>query len=142
MMRYHFNIHKDNTGYWAECCELDGCVTQGDTLQDLYKFCEEALNLYFYEPSDSEIIFPLPDETLDNNKKLAKITVKPEMAFAVLLRNYRLNANMTQKQLAEMLGMKSIYSYQRLERKSNPTLSIIHKIHTIFPEIKLHYLFS
>jgi transcriptional regulator with XRE-family HTH domain len=78
---------------------------------------------------------------LDNNKKLAKIIVKPEMAFAVLLRNYQLNANMTQKQAAGMLGMKSIYSYQRLERKSNPTLSIINKIHTIFPEIKLNYLF-
>jgi predicted RNase H-like HicB family nuclease len=85
---------------------LEGCLTQGDTLEELYKMCAEALNLYLDEPSDSKIIFPLPDEILDNNKKLAKIMVKPEMAFAVLLRNYRLNANMagselTGEQLAE-----------------------------------------
>jgi predicted RNase H-like HicB family nuclease len=141
-MYYHFIIHKENNGFWAECCELEGCLTQGDTLEELYKMCAEALNLYLDEPSDSKIIFPLPDEVLDNNKKLAKIIVKPEIAFALLLRNYRLNSNMTQKQVAEMLGMKNIYSYQRLEKKSNPTLSIINKIHTIFPEIKLNYLFN
>jgi predicted RNase H-like HicB family nuclease len=44
-MHYHFKIHKENNGYWAECCELEGCVTQGDTLEELYKFCDEALNL-------------------------------------------------------------------------------------------------
>jgi predicted RNase H-like HicB family nuclease/DNA-binding XRE family transcriptional regulator len=140
-MYYHFKVHTEGSGYWAECCELDGCVTQGDSLEDLYKFCEEALNLYLEEPNDSKIIFPLPNEILDNNKRLVKIPVEPEIALAVLLRNYRLNAKMTQKQVAEMLGMKNIYSYQRLERKSNPTLSIINRIHTIFPEIKLNYLF-
>jgi predicted RNase H-like HicB family nuclease/DNA-binding XRE family transcriptional regulator len=140
-MYYHFKIHREGNGYWAECCELDGCVTQGDTLDELYRSCEEALNLYLEEPGDSKIIFPLPDEAFDDNKKLIKITVNPEIALAVLLRNYRLNAKMTQKQVAEMLGMKNIYSYQRLERKSNPTLSIINKIHTIFPEIELNYLF-
>jgi len=140
-MYYHFKSHKEGNGYWAECCELDGCVTQGDTLEELYGFCEEALNLYLEEPGDSKIIFPLPDETLDSNKRLIKIAADPEIALAVLLRNYRLNAKMTQKQVAELLGMKNIYSYQRLERKSNPTLSIINKIHTVFPEIKLGYLF-
>jgi predicted RNase H-like HicB family nuclease len=140
-MYYHFRAHKEGNGYWAECCELDGCVTQGDTLNELHGFCEEALNLYLEEPGDSKVIFPLPDEALDKNRKLIKISVEPEIALAVLLRNYRLNARMTQKQVAEMLGMKNIYSYQRLERKSNPTLSIINKIHTIFPEIKLEYLF-
>jgi predicted RNase H-like HicB family nuclease len=87
---------------------LEGCLTQGDTLEELYKMCAEALNLYLDEPSDSKIIFPLPDEILDNNKKLAKIMVKPERAFAVLLRNYRLNANMagselTGEQLARLM---------------------------------------
>jgi predicted RNase H-like HicB family nuclease len=140
-MYYHFKTHREGNGYWAECLELDGCVSQGDTLKELRGFCEEALNLYLEEPGDSKIIFPLPDETLDKNKKLIKIPVEPEIALAVLLRNYRLNVKMTQKQAAEMLGMKNTYSYQRLERKSNPTLSIISRIHTIFPEIELNYLF-
>jgi predicted RNase H-like HicB family nuclease/DNA-binding XRE family transcriptional regulator len=139
-MYYHFEAHKEGSGYWAECCELEGCVTQGESREELYTFCEEALNLYLEEPNDSKITFPLPDEKLDR-KNLIKIPVEPEIALAVLLRNHRLNAKMTQKQVAEMLGMKITYSYQRLEKKSNPTLSIINKIHTVFPEIELNYLF-
>ena len=138
-MTYHFKIHKENKGYWAECCELKGCVTQADTLEELYFSCKEALNLYLDEPNDSAVVFPLPNENLDS-KKLIKIVVEPEMALAVLLRHHRSNSKMTQKQAAQMLGMKNVYSYQRLERKSNPTLNLIKKIHTLFPEIKLEYL--
>jgi predicted RNase H-like HicB family nuclease/DNA-binding XRE family transcriptional regulator len=139
-MKYHFKIHREKTGFWAECLELDGCITQADNREELYKNCEEALNLFLEEPADSKIIFPLPDDSLEGEKDIMKVQVEPEIALAVLLRNYRLNSNMTQKQVAEMLGMKNIYSYQRLEKKSNPTLAIINKIHTIFPEIELNYL--
>ncbi|GMO48282.1 MAG: hypothetical protein Ta2B_30210 [Termitinemataceae bacterium] len=141
-MKYHFKIHEEKNGYWAECLELNGCVTQGDNLEELYKNCKEVLNLFLEEPNDSQIIFPLPSDSLDNEKNIIKTSVDPKIALAVLLRNYRLNSNMTQKQIAQMLGMKNIYSYQRLEKKSNPTLTIINKIHTIFPEIKLNYLFQ
>jgi predicted RNase H-like HicB family nuclease/DNA-binding XRE family transcriptional regulator len=141
-MNYHFIVHKEDNGYWAECCELEGCLTQSDTMEELHTSCEEALNLYLEEPNDSPILFPLPDETLDTKDDLLKITVEPEIALTVLLRNYRINSNMTQKQAAKMLGMKNVYSYQRLEKKSNPTLNIIKKIHHVFPEIKLQYLFQ
>jgi predicted RNase H-like HicB family nuclease len=116
-------MHNEKTGFWAECLELNGCITQADTQEDLYKNCEEALNLFLEEPNDSKIIFPLSDNSLDAKEDI-KIQVEPEIALAVLLRNYRLNSNMTQKQIVEMLGMKSIYSYQRLEKRSNPALII------------------
>jgi predicted RNase H-like HicB family nuclease/DNA-binding XRE family transcriptional regulator len=141
-MKYHFKIYREKNGFWAECLELDGCITQADNQEELYKNCEEALNLFLEEPSDSKRIFSLPNDSLDDEKDIIKIQVEPEIALAVLLRNYRINSNMTQRQAAEMLGMKNIYSYQRLERKSNPTLNIINKIHMIFPEIELNYLFQ
>jgi predicted RNase H-like HicB family nuclease len=136
-MTYHFTWHKEENGYWAECCELEGCVTQADTLPELYVSCEEALNLYLEEPNDTKVVFPLPNENehIDENK--IKVSVEPEIALAVLLRYYRSNARMTQKQAAEMMGMKNLYSYQRLEKKANPTLAIIKKIHAVFPEIRL-----
>ncbi len=31
-MKYHFKIHKEGKGFWAECLELEGCITQGKTL--------------------------------------------------------------------------------------------------------------
>ena len=141
-MNYHFQINKESEGFWAECCELQGCVTQAETLDKLKVSCSEALNLYLEEPNDSKIVFSLPDSSLDSNKKLFKVAVEPEIALAVLLRFYRSNSKMTQKQVSELLGMKNVYSYQRLEKKSNPTLTIIKKIHNIFPDIKLEYIFQ
>ncbi len=136
-MIYHFNIHEEDKGFWAECVELSGCKTQAETYDELVKACEESLNIYLEEPKDSKVVFPLPNELLNNDSSLLGIQVEPEIALAVLLRYNRFNLRLTQKQVAEMLGMKNIYSYQRLEKRSNPTLTIIKKIHNIFPEINL-----
>jgi Uncharacterized conserved protein len=141
-MNYHFTVNKEENGFWAECCELPGCVAESDSLAGLSKECKESLNLYLEEPNDSKIIFPLPDISLDENKKLLLIAVEPEIALAVLLRYYRSNSKLTQKQVSQMLGMKNVYSYQRLEKRSNPTLNVIKKIHTVFPDIKLEYIFQ
>jgi predicted RNase H-like HicB family nuclease len=103
-MKYHFKIHREKEWFWAECLELDGCITQADNQEELYKNCEEVLHLFLEEPTDAKIIFSLPDDSLDREKDIIKIQVEPEIASAVLLRNYRLNSNMTQKQVAEMLG--------------------------------------
>jgi predicted RNase H-like HicB family nuclease/DNA-binding XRE family transcriptional regulator len=140
-MTYHFTIHTEENGFWAESCELSGCVAQADTLSDLRKACEEALNLYLEEPADSKMVFPLPDTTLDTNKDLLSVPVDPEIALAVLLRHYRSRSKLTQKQVSELLGMKNVYSYQRLEKKSNPTLHVMKKIHKVFPEMKLEHIF-
>ena len=136
-MIYHFNMHKEEDGFWAECVELPGCKTQAETYSELIEFCKESLNIYLEEPKDSKVVFPLPNESLDNDSTLLRIDVEPEVALAVLLRYNRANLRLTQKQVAEMLGMKNIYSYQRLEKRSNPTLTIIKRIHSIFPEINL-----
>lgn len=77
----------------------------------------------------------------DVELRLLKVVVEPEIALAVLLRFYRSHAKMTQKQVSELLGMKNVYSYQRLEKKSNPTLTLLKKIRRIFPDIKLDYIF-
>jgi predicted RNase H-like HicB family nuclease len=136
-MIYHFNVYEEEDGFWAECVELPGCKTQAETYNELIEFCKESLNIYLEEPTDLKVVFPLPDESLDNDSKLLRIDVEPEIALAVLLRYNRSNLKLTQKQVAEMLGMKNIYSYQRLEKRSNPTLTIIKRIHSIFPEINL-----
>jgi predicted RNase H-like HicB family nuclease len=77
-MIYHFTVHKEEKGFWAECVELLGCTTQGDTFEGLSKACEEALNLYLEEPKDSKMVFPLPNESLDPNSSFIKATVEPK----------------------------------------------------------------
>jgi predicted RNase H-like HicB family nuclease len=64
-MMYHFKIHEERDGFWAECAELPGCRTQAETGDELAAACEESLNLYLEEPQDSKVVFPLPDEVLD-----------------------------------------------------------------------------
>jgi DNA-binding XRE family transcriptional regulator/predicted RNase H-like HicB family nuclease len=141
-MTYHFQVHRNSDGLWAECLELSGCRTEAESEEQLKTACAEALNLYLEEPSDSKMVFPLPSETFGKDVTLLKVPVEPEIAFAVLLRFYRSNARMTQKQVSEMLGMKNVYSYQRLEKKSNPSLNLIKKIRGIFPDIKLETIFQ
>lgn len=141
-MQYHFKIRREGKIYWAKCIELRGCVTQGKTLAELKKNMEEALNLYLDEQPDSKQIFPLPTKKIVGENIVA-VPVSPNIAFAMLLRQTRLKHNYTQKQLAARLGMKNIYSYQRLEspRKSNPALSTIAKIKKAMPDLHIESIF-
>ncbi len=141
-MFYHFRIHKEPKGYWAECIELKGCVTEADNLEKLYKNMEEALNLYLNEPEKSKITFPLPDNDLAD-KNIIKVPVDHKIAFAMKMKKYRSKKGLSQKQVADLLGMKNIYSYQRLEstKKANPNLSTIARIKEVFPEFNIDDIF-
>jgi predicted RNase H-like HicB family nuclease len=85
-MIYHFKTHKEDNGFWAECVELPGCLSQAETCDELIQACEESLNLFLEEPKDSKVVFPLPNELLGNDSSLLGIEVEPEIALAVLLR--------------------------------------------------------
>ena len=45
-MKYQFKIHKEGNGYWAQCIEFEGCITQADSIEELHRNMQEALNLY------------------------------------------------------------------------------------------------
>ena len=134
-MTYHFRI-RDEGGLWAECIELEGCSTQGENRCELEKNMREALNLYLEEPEDSSVVFPPPlAESFGSD--IQSVDVDPKVAFAMQLRQFRVRNHLTQKEAARRLGMRSLYSYQRLERRSNPSLATIKKIKTLFPEFSL-----
>jgi antitoxin HicB len=141
-MHYHFKLYKEQNGYWAQCIELEGCQSQGDTLEELKKNLEEALMLYLDEPASSHIVFPLPDQTITGDD-IIEIKVTPTIAFAHYLRMIRLKHNMTQKDVAGKLGYKSIWAYQKLEstKKANPELKTISHIKEIFPDFDVNYIF-
>jgi len=142
-MYYHFKIHKEGNGFWAECLELDGCLTQANSIEELKKNMHEALNLYLSEPEDSKVIFNLPKKNI-NAKNTVEVQVEPKIALSFLLRRYRLLHNFSQKEIAAKLGMKNIWSYQKFEKPStaNPTLSMLSKFKKEFPNLRLDYVFS
>jgi len=137
-MWYHFKIHLEDKGYWAECLELEGCVTEADTKEKLIQNMEEALNLYLDEPDTSNMIFPLPNNKI-KGKNIIDVPVNPKIAFAMTIRMLRIKKGLTQKETAKLLGMKNLYSYQRLEssNKVNPSLTMLNRIKNIFPELKI-----
>jgi antitoxin HicB len=141
-MFYNFKIHKEKDGYWAECIELIGCVTQADNYAELLKNMEEVLNIFLDEPENSKIIFPFPDNAI-YGKNVIKVPVDHKIAFAIKMKILRADKGLSQKQAADLLGMKNIYSYQRLEsaKKANPNLSTIARIKKIFPDFNIDDIF-
>ncbi len=129
----------ENDALWDECIELEGCHTQADTEEELYKYMKEVLDLYLNEPEGSERVAPLPKEKVKGND-IVQISVDPKIAFGLYMRYLRRKHKFTQQQLADMLGMKNIYSYQRLEKKANPTLTLLEKVKQIYPEFNLDEL--
>jgi len=47
-------IEKDEYGYYAHCPELEGCQTQGDTLEEVLANAREAIELYLETLSEEE----------------------------------------------------------------------------------------
>jgi predicted RNase H-like HicB family nuclease len=140
-MKYHFKIRRDSDALWAECIELEGCHTQADTEKELYIYMKEVLDLYLAEPEGSERIAPLPRGKI-KAKNIVEIEVDPRIAFSLNIKHLRKKHKFTQQQLADMLGMKNIYSYQRLEKKSNPSLEMLARVKKIYPEFNVNKLFE
>jgi len=139
-MEYHFNIHKEGKGFWAQCIELKGCFTQANSIKELQTNMKEALNLYVEESDDSDDVAALPDHSIKLKKNIVTVAVDPQVAFAFLVRHYRIKQGMTQREAAKKLGFPSIYSYQRLEtRKCNPRLETIASLKKLFPELSIDY---
>jgi predicted RNase H-like HicB family nuclease/DNA-binding XRE family transcriptional regulator len=139
-MKYHFRVRKEDDGYSAHCIELDGCITQGDSMDELFENMKEALNLYIQEPAESKDLAALPNDSIKRSKNIIEVPVDSEIAFSFLMRYYRIQHGMTQYQVAKKLGFDNINSYQRLERKKcNPSLKLLSKIKAIFPEFSLDF---
>ncbi|OGP47167.1 MAG: hypothetical protein A2022_00400 [Deltaproteobacteria bacterium GWF2_42_12] len=57
-------IEKDERGYYAYCPELEGCQTQGDSLEEVVANMKEAIELYLETLSENEIKESLSKEIL------------------------------------------------------------------------------
>ncbi|MFA6066474.1 MAG: type II toxin-antitoxin system HicB family antitoxin [Candidatus Babeliaceae bacterium] len=139
-MQYHFKIHKEAAGFWAECIELEGCFTQADTKEELQLNMQEALNLYVEERSNSKDLAAMPDKNIKNSRTIIEVSLDPQVAFSFLVRYWRIKYGWTQKQAAKKMGFEKLYSYQRLEaRRCNPSLKIISMIKKIYPDFSIDF---
>lgn len=139
-MKYNFKIKKETDGYSAECVELS-VFTQGDTMDELNKNMQEALNLHLSESEDSSVIFKLPQKP---KKGCVQVEVDPSVAVALVIRQARIKRKMSQRQMQTLLGFKNLSNYQRLEdpKKANPELKTLYNIFKSIPELDFSLLFN
>jgi antitoxin HicB len=138
-MKYHFRIHKEKDGYWAESLEEGlNANTQADTLEELHKNMKEVLELCLEEPEESTYIPPLPDPSI-KGKNIVEVPVDPKVALAAMVRRERLEHKLSQRKAAEKLGFKNVIQYQRLEsgKNLNPELETLIKLKRIFPGLSV-----
>ncbi|MBT3878966.1 MAG: type II toxin-antitoxin system HicB family antitoxin [Candidatus Scalindua sp.] len=57
-------IEKDEHGYYAYCPELEGCQTQGDSLEEVLSNIKKAIELYLETLSEEERNASLSKEIL------------------------------------------------------------------------------
>ncbi len=144
-MFYHFKVYHDGDGLWGDCIELS-CSSQSEdgTQESLVKNLKEALNLLLDEPNEN-IISPLPMKDEDiKEKDVVKVMVEPNIALSLCFKHLRKKYNLTQKEVAERMGYKSVWAYQKLERGkySNLQIKTLGKIKSVFPDIDLNLIFS
>ncbi len=52
--RLNILVEKDSDGYFAYCPELEGCHTQGDSLDEVLENIKEAIELYLETITEEE----------------------------------------------------------------------------------------
>jgi len=136
-MHYHFKVHKEGNGFWAECVEIPQCFTQGDSKEELFVNMQEAINTCLQEPESSKFLAPLPSKRIKKTRSIIEVPVDPRVAFSFMVRYHRIQNGLTQKQAAEKLGLDNLFSYQRLEKRCNATIEVIQKLMGLFPSFSL-----
>lgn len=64
-------IENDEHGYYAYCPELEGCQTQGETLEEVMQNIREAIELYMETLSEDEKHDLLSKEILTTSLEVA-----------------------------------------------------------------------
>jgi len=138
-MKYHFKIHKEKSGYWAQGVEITWANTQGNTLEELRANMKEVLELCLEEPDQgSSFVPPLPQHSV-RGRNIVEVSPDPNIALAMLVRRHRILNQMTQRQAAQKLGIKHFSQYQRMEKGATaiPELETLAKLKRLFPKFSV-----
>ncbi|MCQ2061435.1 MAG: type II toxin-antitoxin system HicB family antitoxin [Fibrobacter sp.] len=125
-MHYTAKLTKEKDGgFSVEFPDIEGCFSEGDSLEEALLMAKDALELTLRDVFDGE---PLPaSKTKPNHSKgLYSIDVDPELAVALTLAAYR--GAKPQSIAAKEMGMQP-QAYQRLEDPSaNLSVKMLHRI--------------
>ncbi len=64
-----FHIEEDNKGYYVEFPDIQGCLTNGKTLEEAFEMAKEVLGLFLYQKGDEYDIVPSSPSTIHDIQK-------------------------------------------------------------------------
>lgn len=105
-MRYFAKLTKQpEGGYCVSFPGLDGCLTEGDTLEEALANASEALNLWLESVCEPNYAFAVPQAKRRRGKNYYPIEVEPQLASAVVLKQLRESCNLELADAAKAVGL-------------------------------------
>lgn len=138
-MKYHFRVHKEGKGFWAEGIEIGWANTQAGTLEELKANMKEVLELCLEEPDDkATFVPPMPDPSI-KGRNIVEVSPDPKIALAALIRKERIEARLSQREVAQRMGIRHVSQYQKLEsgKTANAELGTLAKLKKVFPSFSV-----
>jgi predicted RNase H-like HicB family nuclease/DNA-binding XRE family transcriptional regulator len=123
-MQYHAKLSRDGRWWTATFVDAPGCVTQGTTRDNALAAASEALAGWL----EAHLVDGRSPTRPRKRTGAVAISVEPQLAIAVTLRWVRLDAGLTQSQLATRVGV-SQQQIAKLERPgANPSIATLRKV--------------
>jgi predicted RNase H-like HicB family nuclease/DNA-binding XRE family transcriptional regulator len=123
-MQYHAKLTRDGRWWTATLVDAPGCVTQGSTRAKATAAASEALFGWL----EAHLVDGRSPPKPRKRPATLPIDVDPQLAIAITLRWARLDAGLTQGQLATRVGV-SQQQIAKLERPgANPSMTTLRKI--------------
>ena len=131
---------KEDKYYLVEFLDLDGCLTEGETMEEALENAKEALSGYL--ASIFARGFKIPDSSQVEGEDIYHIEPDADVATPIMLRKIRDEIHINQQEAARRLDI-SYQAYQRLENpnKCNPTIKTLEKVAKAFGK-HLHLEFA
>lgn len=128
MLKYPARFESaEEGGYTVEFIDLEGCITEGDTLEEALVMAREALTGWLKSVYSRELNIPEPSIVKGND--IYYIQPEAEIELPLMIRKLRKEKGLSQKQIADAIGVK-YQTYQRFENPGefNATIKNLKKI--------------
>jgi antitoxin HicB len=127
-IEYPLILHKaEEGGYWAEFPDLPGCITEGDSEEEVLSMAKDALSAWLAVRFERN--FSIPEARFLKGKNIRWVEPNPEVGIPLVIRKIRKELGLSQKEVAHRLHI-AYQSYQAWENPkiANPTLKQLSKL--------------
>ncbi|MBE0605679.1 MAG: type II toxin-antitoxin system HicB family antitoxin [Deltaproteobacteria bacterium] len=127
-IEYPLKIHKAKEGgYWAEFPDLPGCITEGDSEEEVLSMAKDALSGWLAVRFERN--FSIPEARPLKGKSIRWVEPNPDVGIPLMIRKIRNDLGLSQKEVAHRLHI-AYQSYQAWENPNiaNPTLKQLSKL--------------